>query len=144
MRHPCSILCSPKSVITDLCLSRLIIKLQPTYTAVGSVKLGHWNGPTSNEIYWRLELESPLSKYTNHKANPGTELFSMFFGDMWREKDCICLDFIFLNLPVSYHMKSSLPKKTVPCAALIRSYNHPKMKKGTEARSLPSHSGRFN
>lgn len=33
--------------------------------------------------------------YTNHKVNPGIQLFSTFVGDRWREKDCIRLDFIF-------------------------------------------------
>ena len=76
------------------------------------------------QIYWRLELGRPLSRYTNHKANPGTQLFStFFFWEGWREKDCICLDLIFLIF-----LKFSLPKKTVPCAALITSNNHPKWK----------------
>ena len=116
---------------------------QPTL-AWGSVKLSHWNCPTLNEREL-LEAWTGESSKQVHKSQ-GQSRHSSLLRFFWRQvkgKRLHLSWFYFFNLPVFYHMKFSLPKKTVPCAALIRSYNHPKMKMATGARSLLSHSTRF-
>lgn len=118
-------------------------KPPPTYTGMGLCptqpqELPHfeWQGSTGG-LNWAVLL----SRYTNHKANPDIQLFSTFLKTGEGKKTTFVL--FFFNLPIFDHIKFSLPKKTVPCAALIRSYNHPKMKMATGARSLLSHWSRF-